>query len=260
MDIAILKNTASVEIASQLLNQLKTPTMATSFVELATNPIHQNLTLVESVMIMASKELESRAEKRRERYLQRSGLRDLSVWNQADITKAIYEKERNLKEVDVRLLLSCDWLNCARNILICGATGTGKTWLAAVLGKQACIYGYQTQYYRYGQLLELLADARQHLETATFRRNLNRSKLLIIDDFGTSTISDDLASDLLTILEEREGNSSVIISSQLPFPEWHHFLGGSRNADAIMDRLLNTSYKFELAGPSLRERLALNPS
>ena len=95
MDIAILKNTASVEIASQLLNQLKTPTMATSFVELATNPIHQNLTLVESVMIMASKELESRAEKRRERYLQRSGLRDLSVWNQADITKAIYEKERN---------------------------------------------------------------------------------------------------------------------------------------------------------------------
>ena len=74
MDIAILKNTASVEIASQLLNQLKTPTMATSFVELATNPIHQNLTLVESVMIMASKELESRAEKRRERYLQRLSL------------------------------------------------------------------------------------------------------------------------------------------------------------------------------------------
>ena len=258
MDIGILKNTATLEIAQQLLINLKTPTMAACLAELTTNPAYQNLTLVESVMIMASQELEGRTNKRCERYLQRSGLRDLSVWNQADIANAIYKKERNLKAVDLRRLLSCDWINATRNILICGATGTGKTWLAAVLAKQACLFSYQTQYYRYGRLLELLADAREHSQTASLRRNLNRNKLLVIDDFGTSTISDDLASDLLTILEEREGNSSVIIAIQLPFTEWHHFLGGSRNADAIMDRLLNSSYQFELAGPSLRERLVDN--
>ena len=113
-------------------------------------------------------------------------------------------------------------------------------------------------YYRYPRLLELLADAREHRESATFRRNLNRNKLLIIDDFGTSSISDDLASDLLTVLEEREGTASVEIGSQLPFNEWHRYLGGNRNADAIMDRLLNSSYQFELEGPSLRERSALD--
>lgn len=99
---------------------------------------------------------------------------------------------------------------------------------------------------------------RKHCDTATNRRNLNRNKVPIIDDFGTSSISDDLASDLLTVLEEREGVSSVIIASQLPFQEWHGCLGGSRNADAIMDRLLNSSYKFELAGPSLRERTGMD--
>ena len=72
------------------------------------------------------------------------------------------------------------------------------------------------------------------------------------------SISDDLASDLLTVLEEREGTASVEIGSQLPFNEWHRYLGGNRNADALMDRLLNSSYQFELEGPSLRERSALD--
>ena len=84
--------------------------------------------------------------------------------------------------------------------------GIGKTGLPERL---------QTQYIRYAKLLELLADARQHCETATNRRKLNRNKVLIVDDFGTSSISDDLASDLLTVLEERESVSSVIIASQL---------------------------------------------
>ena len=89
---------------------------------------------------------------------------------------------------------------------------------------------------------------RKHCDTATNRRNLNRNKVLIIDENFVS----------VQVLEEREGVSSVIIASQLPFQEWHGCLGGSRNADAIMDRLLNSSYKFELAGPSLRERTGMD--
>ena len=244
MQIGILKNTVTVELCQQLLVQLKVPAMANAFAKLATDPVHQNMTLVEAVATMASQELESRAGKRQERFMQRSGLRELSVWHQADVTKIIITKERNLKEQDLRRLMTC--------------TGTGKTWMLAVLGKQACTFGARTQYYRYARLLELLADAREHRESATFRRNLNRNKLLIIDDFGTSSISDDLASDLLTVLEEREGTASVAIGSQMPFDEWHRYLGGNRNADAIMDRLLNSSYQFELEGPSLRERSALD--
>ena len=258
MQIGILKNTVTVELCQQLLVQLKVPAMANAFAKLATDPVHQNMTLVEAVATMASQELESRAGKRQERFMQRSGLRELSVWHQADVTNIIITKERNLKEQDLRRLMTCEWIDHGRNVLVSGATGTGKTWMLAVLGKQSFTFVARTQYYRYARLLELLADAREHRESATFRRNLNRNKLLIIDDFGTSSISDDLASDLLTVLEEREGTASVAIGSQMPFDEWHRYLGGNRNADAIMDRLLNSSYQFELEGPSLRERSALD--
>ena len=99
---------------------------------------------------------------------------------------------------------------------------------------------------------------RKHCDTATNRRNLNRNKVLIIDDFGTSSISDDLASDLLTVLEEREGVSSVIIASQLPFQEWHGCLGGSRNADTTTAPLLNSSYKIELARTPLHAHTGID--
>ena len=172
MQIGILKNTARVELCQDLLVQLKVPVMAEFLGKLANDPAHQNMTLVEAVATMASQELESRAQKRQERFIQRSGLRELSVWNQADVTKVILTKERNLKEQDLRRLMTCEWIDHGKNVLVSGATGTGKTWMLAVLGKQACIYGCRTQYYRYPRLLELLADAREHRESATFRRNL----------------------------------------------------------------------------------------
>ena len=97
MQIGILKNTARVELCQDLLVQLKVPVMAEFLGKLAIDPAHQNMTLVEAVATMASQELESRAQKRQERFIQRSGLRELSVWNQADVTKVILTKERNLK-------------------------------------------------------------------------------------------------------------------------------------------------------------------
>ena len=254
MTTIALNNTSNVDKGRELLLKLKVPAMADCFARIATDPTYQHLTLEEAVISMAERELENRAEKRQARFLQRSNLRELGVWNQVDVSKAIYTAERNFKEQDLRRLLTCEWIAHARNILMEGPTGTGKTWLLALLGKQACLRGYQTQYYRYARLLELLGDARAHRETATLRRNLNRNRLLIIDDFGTSSITDDLASDLLTVLEEREETSSIAIAAQLPFNEWHRYLGGSRNADAIMDRLLNSSYQFELRGASMRER------
>mgnify|MGYP000059503002 FL=1 len=244
----------TIEETRDMLIKLKTPAMAGSFLKLATDPSCQNLTFVEAVYAMAAQELESRSEKRQERYLQRSGLREISVWNQVDIDKTIYTVERNLKERDLRRLLSCDWIYDANNVLISGATGTGKSWLLALLGKQACLSGYRTLYRGYRQLAELLSDAREHRETAQLRKQLNSYKLLIIDDFGGLNISDDLAADLLTVLEEREGTSSVAIASQDPFEAWHERLGSGKNADAIMDRLVNRSYRFMLGGTSLRER------
>lgn len=253
MDFKLPENRLTIDGIKALLAQLKMPAMAESFFELATNPIHGDLTMVECVGIMAWHEVDNRANKRQQRYLQRSGLRELSVFNQADIDKVITNTQRGFKLVDLKRYLTCDWIRTASNVLINGATGTGKTWLLALLGKQACMSSYQTLYCRFPQMMEMLTDAREHRESARFRRNLNRNRLLIIDDFGMDRVTPELAADLLTLLEERESNSSVAIASQLPFEEWHQYLGGNRSADAIMDRLLNSSYQVNLGGQSLRE-------
>ena len=252
------KNTLTTDIVCHKLARLKTPALAECFRELVSTPRHQNLTLLEAMDMMADRELESRDLKRQERYLQRSGLRDLAVWNQADESKGIYSAERNLSKRDVSRLMTCEWIRAGHNVMINGATGTGKTWLLAVLGKQVCMSGFPVLYMRYAQILEKLSDARAHNETTTLRHQWNRHSLLIIDDFGSSSISQDLASDLLTMLEEREGVSSIAIASQLPFNAWHERLGKGLNADAIMDRLINTSYEFSLSGNSLRERPDVN--
>lgn len=255
MDFKLPENKLSVETVKELLAQLKMPAMADSFVELATNPVHGDLTMVECVGIMAWHEHDNRAHKRQHRYLQRFGLRELSVFNQADIELLISNAKRGFKEVDLRRHLTCEWIRTASNVMINGATGTGKTWILALLGKQACISGFQTLYCRFPQMMELLNDAREHHESAKFRRYLNRNRLLIIDDFGMDQVTADLAADLLTLLEERKSKNSVAIASQLPYEEWHQYLRGNRSADAIMDRLLNSSYQMNLGGQSLRERI-----
>lgn len=248
------KTAATSDEVAQKLIRLKTPAFAACFKELISDPIYQDLTLLEAVDAMAERELQSRAAKRQERCLQRSGLRELSVWNQADPSKLICSESRHLKKSELQRLMTCEWIRDSHNVITSGATGTGKTWLLAVLGKQACLNGHSVLYLRYPQMLEKFVDARTHNETAELRHAWNNFHLLLIDDFGCSTIDQNLASDLLTLLEEREGIASVAIASQLPFEQWHQCLGAGLNADAIIDRLTNNSYHFTFGGNSLRER------
>ena len=137
--------------------------------------------------------------------------------------------------------------------MIDGPSGTGKTWMLTMLGKQACLGLLRVEYYRFSKFLELLAGAREGNQMNSLLEQFRRCSVLMIDDFGLSSVSSDAASDLLTVLTEREGRSSVAIASQLPFEEWLKSLGGGHSADAIIDRLLNTCYKFNLDGRSLSE-------
>ena len=102
MDFKRPENRLTIDGIKALLAQLKMPAMAESFFELATNPIHGDLTMVECVGIMAWHEVDNRANKRQQRYLQRSWLRQLSVFNQDDVDKVITNAQRGFKLVDLR--------------------------------------------------------------------------------------------------------------------------------------------------------------
>jgi DNA replication protein DnaC len=75
-----------------------------------------------------------------------------------------------------------------------------------------------------------------------------RARHLLIDDFGLAPLTETEKQDLLETIEERDGVSSTIVTSQLPIGDWHEYLGGARLADAILDRLIHTAHRIELTG------------
>lgn len=145
------------------------------------------------------------------------------------------------------------WITEHLNVLITGQTGVGKTHLACALGQFACRRGYRTTYKRLPRLLEELTVARADGSYARLLSKLEKSHVLIIDDWGLTPLKDSHRRDLLEILEDRHGHSSTVVTSQLPVSKWHGYIGEPTIADAILDRLVHSAYKCELSGDSRRK-------
>ena len=159
---------------------------------------------------------------------------------------------RGLNRDLITELAGCNWLRDGRSVLLTGATGCGKTWLACALGRQAARQGYSVLYTRASRLLEELHVA--HGDGSFTRRlaQLARLDLIILDDFALAPIAPHERSDLLELLDDRVGTRSTIITSQLPLAAWHEWLGEPTVADAILDRIVHGSHKIALKGESLR--------
>ena len=130
----------------------------------------------------------------------------------------------------------------------------GKSFLASALGNQACVYGYRTFYFNLSKLFSQLKLAKAEGTYIGRMEKIERASLVVLDDFGLQKL--DTASRLifLELLENRHGIKSTIITSQLPVASWHEVIEDPTIADAICDRLINSSYRIELKGDSLRKK------
>ena len=143
-------------------------------------------------------------------------------------------------------------------MILVGATGTGKSFLACALAQQACRKGYRAGYRRASRLFDELALARADGTLRPPARPLRPRSTSSSSMTGASApVQDPERRDLLEILEDRYGTRSTIITSQLPPAQWHDYLGDPTLADAICDRLLHNAHRIVLKGPSRRKEAKL---
>lgn len=226
--------------------------MAHAFDEQLAMPAAASLGFEERFGMLVDRETTHRAGKRLTRLLKDAKLKDSS----ACLEDIDYRGGRGLDKSLFASLCTGDWLRSAHNILICGATGCGKTWLACALGNHAARQGFSVLYVRASRLIEELRIA--HGDGSFTRRlgQLARIDLLLIDDFGQTALEASDRSDLLEVIDDRVNTRSTIITSQLPIERWHEYLNDPTLADAILDRIVHHSHKLKLKGESRRKELA----
>lgn len=165
-----------------------------------------------------------------------------------------WRASRALDKSLVIALAGGDWLRHGQSLLITGATGCGKTWLACALAHQAARSGFSVLYTRAARLFDELQVAHGDGSFARRLAQLAKLDLLVIDDFAISPIGAAERNDLLEVLDDRVGTRSTLITSQLPVKAWHTYLDDPTLADAILDRVVHSSHKIELKGRSLRDQ------
>jgi DNA replication protein DnaC len=173
----------------------------------------------------------------------------------ASLEELKLDKNRGLDDLMLTTLTTCEFIDKGDAVLITGATGCGKSYLASALGHQACLKGYKVAYFNTQKLLLKTKIARLEGTIVRFFDKLAKTDLLIFDDFGLTHLDKQQQMDFMEMIEDRHSKKSTIIVSQLPVPSWYDVIGEETIADAILDRLVHSSYRIELKGESLRKKM-----
>lgn len=209
---------------------------------------HHSMTGDELVNMLVQSEWEERENRKFNRHLRLAKFRYSSTVEEVDFTA-----NRGLDKNQFLRLAEGGFIAKKENLLITGATGVGKSYLASALGHQACQLGYRTLYFNtqklFSRLKMLKADGSYVREIA----KMERADLLVMDDFGMQPLDNGSRMILLEIIEDRHGRKSTLIASQLPVAKWYEIIGDSTIADAILDRMVHTAHRIELKGESLRK-------
>lgn len=208
------------------------------------------LSLAEGLELMLQAEIQDRDNRRFDRLRKSAKFR-----YQASIEELKYDASRGLDKGLIATLATGEFINKGASVLITGATGCGKSFISSALGHHACAQGYKVAYFNVQKLLQHTKMARLEGTIHQLLQKIAKTDLLILDDFGLIHLEKQQQLDLMEIIEDRHAKSATIIVSQLPVANWFDIIGEATIADAILDRLVHTSYRIDLKGQSLRKRM-----
>ncbi len=231
------------------LQALRLTGMAAALEEQLGVPDVQSLSFEDRLALLLEREATEREDRRMRRLLKQAKFR-----LEATVEDLDFRSPRGLDRSLTLRLVGCEWIRAHQAVLIVGATGTGKTYLACAFGHSACRQALSTRYFRFSRLLGELALARGDGSYPKLLDRLQRTELLILDDFGLAPLTEVERRDLLEVLEDRYGRRATLVTSQLPLDHWHEVIGDPTFGDAILDRLVHQAHRITLKGPSMRKK------
>lgn len=238
-----------LEQTIEKMNAMKMFGMRDALTEQLELSSYEELSFEERIGMLIDREWIDRENRKLERRMKAAKLKIAASMEDID-----YRASRGLDAALMRSLADCRWVASHSSVLIVGPTGTGKTYLSCALADQAMRKGYSCLYFRAPRLFSALLLARADGSWPRFLKKLEKSDVLVVDDWGLASLTDGERRQFLEVLEDRSGSKATIVASQLPVASWHDVIGEPTVADAILDRLVHNAHRIELRGASMRKQ------
>jgi DNA replication protein DnaC len=235
------------------LKQMRLGAMADLHYQHLKNNQFTEVTADEYLALLTDHEWEDRQNKKINRLLHQANFRQ-----PATITEVSYSEARNLDKNMFERLSTLGFIKKKENIILTGASGVGKSYLAQAIGHQACLMGHKVYYTNTARLLAKLKLSKLDGTYLKELKKIGKVNLLILDDFGLQAFDNHSRETLMDIVDDRHSQMSTIVSSQIPVSAWYDIIGEGTIADAILDRLVNSSHRIDLKGESLRKGILKN--
>lgn len=244
----------TIESTITKLNEMRMSAIAETYYNQMNDPQYRELSFEDRFNLLIDSEYIRRKNNKLDRLIRTANLR----MPDACIEDIHYYEDRKLDRTTILRLASCNYIGEKQNVILKGASGNGKSYLACAFGVSACRNGYTAKYMRLPELLDELALARLNGTYQKIMKAYRKVNLLILDEWLLVSLTEHEARDVLEIVESRYQNASTIFCSQFEPSGWYEQIGEATLADAILDRVIHSSHSLFIDGKiSMRERLGI---